>query len=157
MLFLILSALGLPLVDDSPSIPVAAHNPPALASQESDSLNAKDQAARRAVERGLEHLIKRQAQSADGSISTADAKNRAPLGITALSALAFMAAGNTPATSVSNASATVRRPLVVHTSSIARRLYWNTPKKPRVVASGGGPGRVKLAIGGVYKSKSIRE
>ena len=33
-----------------------------------------------------------------------------------------IAAGSTPAMSVSTASATVRRPLVVHTSSIARRL-----------------------------------
>ena len=96
MILLILLALAAPMPDDSSSKQASSPSLSAMGLQESESVDSKEEATQRALERGLEHLAKRQSQSADGSISTADAKNRAPLGITALSALAFMAAGNTP-------------------------------------------------------------
>lgn len=49
--------------------------------------------AQKAVDRALAYLAKRQAEEPDGSISLADAQKPAPVGITALAALAFLGGG----------------------------------------------------------------
>ena len=52
-------------------------------------------AARRALDAGLAYLARRQAETVDGSLPVGGTEN-APMGITALGTLAFMAAGNSP-------------------------------------------------------------
>lgn len=81
--------------DEDPGKPIPHALPPSSAVDDSGQ-PAVDTAVQRALQSGLRFLAERQAQSLDGSMSTADAKNPAILGVTALSALAFMAGGNTP-------------------------------------------------------------
>jgi len=60
-------------------------------------LTSSSQAASQtAIERGLAYLAELQSDAEDGSISTADATSSAPVAVTALTALAFMAAGHSP-------------------------------------------------------------
>ena len=54
-----------------------------------------EDAADRALQAGLAYLARRQAEGVDGSFPS-EAYENAPVGITALAALAFMAAGNSP-------------------------------------------------------------
>lgn len=49
--------------------------------------------SRRAVEKALSYLAKRQSEEPDGSLSVADAAKAAPLGVTAIGALAFLGSG----------------------------------------------------------------
>jgi hypothetical protein len=53
-------------------------------------------AGRAAIQRALDWLAKQQAQQPDGSLPATGATQEAPLAITALSALAWMAGGSTP-------------------------------------------------------------
>lgn len=53
-------------------------------------------AARRALDDGLAYLARRQAETEDGSFPKGDEQEYAPVGVTALGVLAFMAAGNSP-------------------------------------------------------------
>jgi hypothetical protein len=58
-----------------------------------------ENATRRAMERGLAYLARRQAETADGSFprgSADETEKWAPVGVTALGALAFLAGGNSP-------------------------------------------------------------
>jgi len=57
---------------------------------------AQDRAARAAVDRALARLALWQLEEADGSMPPAGAREFAPVATTALAALAWMAAGNTP-------------------------------------------------------------
>ncbi len=96
---LFVTALLAPRVD-------AADAGPSLAVQdegtrESESLQlgedpSKAEAGRAAIQRALDWLAKEQAQQPDGSLPTTGARQEAPLAITALSALAWMASGSTP-------------------------------------------------------------
>jgi hypothetical protein len=52
--------------------------------------------ARQAIDRGLAWLAKDLTTSATGAAALGDPQHASPVGVTALSALAFMAAGNTP-------------------------------------------------------------
>lgn len=54
------------------------------------------EAARLALQRGLEWLAKAAASSPDGSVPKAGARDPAPVAVTALAALAWMAGGNAP-------------------------------------------------------------
>ena len=84
----------------------AADAGPSLAVQdegtrESESLQlgedpSEAEAGRAAIQRALDWLAKEQAQQPDGSLPTTGARQEAPLAITALSALAWMASGSTP-------------------------------------------------------------
>lgn len=63
--------------------------------------NAPDEAdrgARDALQRGLSYLARRQAETLDGSFPLTDAQadRRAPVGVTALATLAFLAGGSSP-------------------------------------------------------------
>ncbi|MCH2104697.1 MAG: terpene cyclase/mutase family protein [Planctomycetes bacterium] len=53
-------------------------------------------AGRAALERALDWLAKEQAQQPDGSLPTTGARQEAPLAVTSLAALAWMASGSTP-------------------------------------------------------------
>ncbi len=96
---LFVTALLAPRVD-------AADAGPSLAVQdegtrESESLQlgedpSEAEAGRAAIQRALDWLAKEQAQQPDGSLPTTGARQEAPLAITALSALAWMASGSTP-------------------------------------------------------------
>ena len=55
-----------------------------------------ERAAQRALEEGLAFLAAGIRSSTDGSLPVGDAQDRAPVGVTALGALALMAAGNSP-------------------------------------------------------------
>lgn len=55
-----------------------------------------ERAALESLERGLAWLASEQARSVDGSFPKGDAREHAPVAITALGALAFMAAGHAP-------------------------------------------------------------
>jgi len=59
------------------------------------SARRQDNATHRALERGLEFLATRQATGVSGAFPK-DGREYAPVGVTALGALAFLAAGNTP-------------------------------------------------------------
>ncbi len=67
-----------------------------------DAGSAASRAARRALEEGLSFLARAQEESGDGSFPISpsttelERENYAPVGVTALGALAFMAAGNAP-------------------------------------------------------------
>jgi hypothetical protein len=58
--------------------------------------SAQPPEARRALESGLDWLARAQAEGLDGSLPVADAAQRAPVAVTALAALAWMAGGTTP-------------------------------------------------------------
>ena len=93
---LVLSAL--PLVDESDERSATAS---AEVRQDADSAlslgAAPDQAATfEAIERGLTYLRERQKTTPDGSLPTGSSRSSAPVAVSALGALAFMAAGNTP-------------------------------------------------------------
>jgi hypothetical protein len=67
--------------------------------QEPPPSTALEQASRRALERGLAYLARRQRETADGSFprgSSDETEKWAPVGVTALGALAFLAGGNSP-------------------------------------------------------------
>jgi len=69
--------------------------------RESESLRPGEdpneaEAGRAAIQRALDWLAKEQGQQPDGSLPTTGARQEAPLAITALSALAWMAGGSTP-------------------------------------------------------------
>lgn len=55
-----------------------------------------DPAARQALERGLAWLAARQAETRDGGMPKGDAVEWAPIGVTSIATLAFMAGGNSP-------------------------------------------------------------
>ena len=55
----------------------------------------QSEAARKALEDGLAYLAERQASESDGSLPTAGGTGSAPVGVTAIAAIAWMAAGNT--------------------------------------------------------------
>lgn len=59
---------------------------------------AIERSTRQALERGLAYLARRQGETLDGSLPVSDAVNerRAPVGVTALGALAFLANGSSP-------------------------------------------------------------
>jgi hypothetical protein len=80
--------------DDRPQHPAAGLKPPGL----SDPGPALSRATRLATEQGLSFLARSQELSGDGSFPLTEVKreNQAVLGVTALCALAFMAAGNAP-------------------------------------------------------------
>jgi hypothetical protein len=61
-----------------------------------DGAPAPREAARRALERGLAWLATAAASSSDGSLPKSGARDPAPVAVTALAALAWMAGGNTP-------------------------------------------------------------
>jgi hypothetical protein len=75
--------------EDGPSSGTTA--PPSQRASES----LDQAAARRALDAGLAYLARRQSETVDGSLPT-EGSERAPVGVTALGALAFMAAGNLP-------------------------------------------------------------
>ncbi len=60
--------------------------------------DTRERALRRSIDTGLAYLAARAAESVDGSFPVDDARDRdqAPLGVTALSTLAFLAAGHSP-------------------------------------------------------------
>ena len=58
--------------------------------------DALGEAARAALERGLAWLAKNQAKAADGALDCSGSAQAAPVAVTALAALAWMAGGNTP-------------------------------------------------------------
>jgi len=69
--------------------------------RESESLQlgaeaSEAEAGRAAIQRALDWLAKEQAQQPDGSLPTTGARQEAPLAVTSLSALAWMASGSTP-------------------------------------------------------------
>lgn len=63
--------------------------------QPNSSPNPQQAAARLALQRGLQFLAQRQATEADGSLPAGGGREAAPIGATALSAVAWMAAGST--------------------------------------------------------------
>ncbi len=76
-------------------------SPPVTGSQDADDAlhgrdSAQDRAAREAVNRALQRLSDWQREAADGSMPPAGAAEFAVVATTALSALAWMSAGNTP-------------------------------------------------------------
>ena len=81
-----------PTRDESDQQPRAA-TPPAVEASASIS-----RASRQAVEDGLAYLAARQRETEDGSFSLSEVERRnyAPLGVSALATLAFLAAGNAP-------------------------------------------------------------
>ncbi len=69
---------------------------PIVAVDERDEpLDAQQLAAHRALSAGLEFLAKRQATVPDGSLPATGAQSAAPVGVTALTAVAWMAGGST--------------------------------------------------------------
>ncbi|MCZ6597667.1 MAG: terpene cyclase/mutase family protein [Planctomycetota bacterium] len=64
--------------------------------QEPDPSSSLEQASRLAFERGLGYLAREQARTVDGSFPKGNAQEWAPIGVTALGALAFLSAGNSP-------------------------------------------------------------
>lgn len=87
-----LALVGLP--DRAPSQPV--RNAIRVEDDEPNrSLDAQQVAARLALQHGLEYLAKRQATEADGSLPAGGGREAAPIGATALAAVAWMAAGST--------------------------------------------------------------
>ena len=67
----------------------------AAAPQQDEPLDAQVEAARRALRSGLAFLAKRQADEADGSLPAAGSAGAAPIGVTSLGAIAWMAGGST--------------------------------------------------------------
>ncbi|MEX1026135.1 MAG: prenyltransferase/squalene oxidase repeat-containing protein [Planctomycetota bacterium] len=90
---LLAGVLALVLVTDRDAEP-AVQQPATTA--ESPELSRRELAAREALERGLAYLAAQQAQEIDGSFPRAQAREWAPVGVTALGCLAFLAAGNQP-------------------------------------------------------------
>ena len=92
-LFLVASADRAPLEDREAEASVLRTQP--RAQQPTSSSDAQADAARLALERGLQYLAQRQASESDDSLPTAGGSSSAPIGVTALGAIAWMAAGNT--------------------------------------------------------------
>jgi hypothetical protein len=65
-----------------------------------------ERAQRRALDAGLDWLARRQAESVDGSFPKGNASKWAPVGVAALGALAYMAAGSSPGRGPHGAEAT---------------------------------------------------
>jgi hypothetical protein len=84
--------------DIEPDRPAAGAQGPGAAEATSvpDAPTRFDEARARAVERGLAWLSAAQAKNPDGSFPPGQAEEWAPLGVTALGALAFMAGGSSP-------------------------------------------------------------
>src|SRR6187551_2610777 len=61
-----------------------------------DAPTSFDEARARAIDRGLAWLAEAQGGNPDGSFPQGQAEQWAPVGVTALGALAFMAGGNSP-------------------------------------------------------------
>lgn len=92
MIWLAFIAAGLaPRLEDG-----AAAEAEASAAAEFSLTTSSQQASQTAIERGLAYLAELQGETEDGSVSTADASQHAPVAVTALTALAFMAAGHSP-------------------------------------------------------------
>lgn len=100
-----LSLLTVPLLLVPSDRPAASQEPPPagtpvdggpLSTRSSDLPPGPDDAARRAIERGLAWMARDLTTSATGAAATGDPRHASPVGVTALSALAFLSAGNTP-------------------------------------------------------------
>lgn len=99
-----LLALLLPICTGLPDGEARAQDPPpstgarerALAGTWGDLPPGIDDPARAAIDRGLTWLARDLTTSATGAAALGDPQHASPVGVTALSALAFLAAGNTP-------------------------------------------------------------
>ncbi len=91
----LLAAIALAQSSDDDQEPPAPQRPPVGVEEASGPLA---RAAERAVADGLAYLALRQSQTEDGSFSLSEVEreNFAPLGVSALCTLAFLAAGNAP-------------------------------------------------------------
>lgn len=92
--------LAPPATDDRDS---SGQDPPTLGAGEGATLEVPrerpagpDEPLSRAIERGLEYLAREVALRGDGMLATGDPDHAAPVGVTALGSLAFMAGGSTP-------------------------------------------------------------
>ncbi len=89
---LVLAAEGVPAVDEGSKDRASGAGP-------SGAVGAAPEPSRasgRAIDEGLAFLARAQAATGDGSFSLQDARDKAPVGVTSLAALAFMATGNAP-------------------------------------------------------------
>lgn len=77
----------------TPSAPLPQEASPTEASLDA---HRRDVAGRRALERGLAFLAAEQAKAIDGSFPKGDAREWAPMGVTSLACLAFLAHGSQP-------------------------------------------------------------
>ncbi|MCE9595277.1 MAG: terpene cyclase/mutase family protein [Planctomycetes bacterium] len=84
--------------EDARTAPALARQAPAETAPPQGETDAPrvDARAREALERGLRYLAARQAVVRDGGFPLDDAEQRAPVAVTALGALAFMASGSQP-------------------------------------------------------------
>jgi hypothetical protein len=90
---------GAARADSDHRAPAPAAQAPAAAQEPApapDTLTAFDRARAEAIERGLAWLAKAQGENPDGSFPVGQAELFAPIGVTALGALAFMAGGSSP-------------------------------------------------------------
>ena len=97
--FLFVTALLAPRVDATDAEPSRPAQDEAAGESENLQLGedpSEAEAGRAAIQSALDWLAKEQAQQPDGSLPTTGARQEAPLAITALSALAWMAGGSTP-------------------------------------------------------------